>query len=222
METIEKGHGQPALDKGPAPKKAYHHGDLRQALIEAAEDELRANGIEGFTLRGCAKRVGVSHAAPAHHFRDTNALLTELAAVGFRKLVEAQKERQAHAPGDPRSQMVAAGLGYVDFTLSNPELFKLIFSSKRADFCNSALEGAAQAAYEHLLSSVDAMTGTARDGSLDAVIDLMAIWSTAHGLADLLMSGRMKAIQALDPAERDAALARILCRALRDGQGEAG
>src|SRR5215510_13729417 len=89
----------------------YHHGNLRAALLEAAEVELEAQGIEGFSLRGVAKRAGVSHAAPAHHFGDTNGLLTGLAADGYRRFVAAQEARQKNSPTDGMSQLVAAGLG---------------------------------------------------------------------------------------------------------------
>src|SRR5688572_25193146 len=75
-----------------APKHAerdgYHHGDLRAALISAAEEELVEKGVDGFTLRGCARRAGVSHAAPAHHFKDVRALFTALATIGLRRLAE--------------------------------------------------------------------------------------------------------------------------------------
>ena len=63
--------------------KTYHHGDLRNALLDAAETVLAARGVEAFSLRACAKEAGVSHAAPAHHFRDVAGLLTALAARGF-------------------------------------------------------------------------------------------------------------------------------------------
>ena len=66
---------------------AYHHGDLRKALLVAAEAELVEKGLEGFTLRCCAKRAGVSHAAPAHHFKDANALLTALATEGYERFL---------------------------------------------------------------------------------------------------------------------------------------
>ena len=72
------------MQTSESARHAYHHGDLRKALIEAAEAELAEKGVEGFTLRGCAKRAGVSHAAPAHHFKDANALLTALAVVAAR------------------------------------------------------------------------------------------------------------------------------------------
>ncbi|MEO0497745.1 MAG: helix-turn-helix domain-containing protein, partial [Pseudomonadota bacterium] len=63
----------------------YHHGDLREALLTAAEVELTDRGIEGLSLRGVAKRAGVSHAAPAHHFGDKAGLLTALTTIGFQR-----------------------------------------------------------------------------------------------------------------------------------------
>src|SRR5262245_45102253 len=94
--------------QGPVSRaQPYHHGNLRAALLEAAEAELEAEGIEGFSLRGVAKRAGVSHAAPAHHFGDASGLLTGLAAEGYRRFVAAQK----NASSDGMSQLVAAGLG---------------------------------------------------------------------------------------------------------------
>jgi AcrR family transcriptional regulator len=83
----------------PAPR--YHHGDLRAALLRAAEDELTERGAEGFSLRGVARRVGVSHAAPAHHFADTGALLAALAAEGFRRFLATQRAHQARAAPQP-------------------------------------------------------------------------------------------------------------------------
>ena len=80
------------------PPDSYHHGALRAALIEAAEALLREDGIESFSLRECARRAGVSHAAPAHHFGDARGLLTACAAAGFNQLADAM-ERDAAAAG---------------------------------------------------------------------------------------------------------------------------
>ena len=91
------------------PKDSYHHGDLRAALIAAAEATLAETGVEGFSLRQVAKRVGVSHSAPAHHFGDTQRLLCALAAEGFRRFREAMLARQAAAAPDARAQLVASG-----------------------------------------------------------------------------------------------------------------
>lgn len=194
-------------------RQSYHHGDLRHALLDAAEKELTEKGIEGFTLRGCAKRAGVSHAAPAHHFRDANGLLTALAALGFERFLTCQKARQADAPQDPRAQLVASGLGYVDFALANPALFRLMFASKRADFASGDLARNAEAAFNYLVQGVEAIRG--RDPYRDAagMLDVMATWGLTHGLADLMLSGRMKPLLAMPPAAREAALSQIIGRA---------
>ena len=71
---------------GMRSKATYHHGDLKEALLTAAEAVLRDRGLQGFTLRECARRAGVSHAAPKHHFGDVRGVLTEIAARGFAQL----------------------------------------------------------------------------------------------------------------------------------------
>jgi AcrR family transcriptional regulator len=204
---------QPLETNGKPERPPYHHGDLRHALLDAAEKELADRGIEGFTLRGCAKRAGVSHAAPAHHFRDANGLLTALAALGFERFLSFQKARQADAPQDPRSQLVASGLGYIDFALANPALFRLMFASERADFASDDLARNADAAFDYLVQGVEAIRG--RDPYRDAagMLDVMATWGLTHGLADLMLSGRMKPLLAMPPAARDAALSQIIGRA---------
>ncbi|WP_210321137.1 TetR/AcrR family transcriptional regulator [Aquibium microcysteis] len=200
-------------EKRKTGRPPYHHGDLRHALLEAAEKELADKGIEGFTLRGCAKRAGVSHAAPAHHFRDANGLLTALAALGFERFLSCQKARQAGAPQDPRSQLVASGLGYIDFALANPALFRLMFASGRADFASVDLARNADAAFDYLVKGVETIRG--RDPYRDAagMLEVMATWGLTHGLADLMLSGRMKPLLAMPVAARDAALSEIIGRA---------
>jgi AcrR family transcriptional regulator len=193
--------------RGMTDEKPYHHGDLRSALLAAAEAELAARGIEAFSLRAVAKRAGVSHAAPAHHFGDVNGLLTALAAEGFRQFLAAQSAREARAPTDARSQLIAAGLGYIDFAIQRPALFRLLWGSKRPDFADTHLSAAATAAYKHLIDQVWAAGGT-------TVADESAVWAIAHGLADLLAAGRMRSIGSMTQAERDAAITAIISRAL--------
>ena len=110
-------------------KPPYHHGDLRAALLAAAEVELAEAGIEAFSLRQVARRAGVSHAAPTHHFGDGQGLLTALAAEGYRRLLATQAAHEARAAPDARAQLVAAGVGYVDFAMTSPALFRLLFGS---------------------------------------------------------------------------------------------
>lgn len=195
------------MDHGPDRKTPYHHGDLRAALLTAAEAELAAHGVEGFSLRQVARRAGVSHAAPAHHFGDANGLLTALAVVGYTEFLAAQARREALAAPDARQQLIAAGLGYVDFAMERPALFRLLFGSERADYDNPDLAAASRAAYGHLVDQVRAAGGR-------SVADECAVWAIAHGLADLVAAGRMKSVASFSPPERDAVIAGIIARAL--------
>lgn len=197
-------------------KPAYHHGDLRKALLDAAEIELAEKGVEAFTLRGVARRAGVSHAAPAHHFRDTNALLTALAAAAFQRFAAALRERQRLAPEDARSRYVACGVSYIDFALANPALFKLMFGSQRPDAGDIDLNRYGAEAFRIL---VDAIKGVREADPLAdeaGTIDVAASWAIVHGIADLLIAGRMRFLEPLLAGDRDAVLSRLVGRALPD------
>ncbi|MDN5927981.1 MAG: TetR/AcrR family transcriptional regulator [Hyphomicrobiales bacterium] len=181
-----------AMKGGETSKAGYHHGDLREALLVAAEEELAEKGVEGFTLRGCAKRAGVSHAAPAHHFKDADGLLTALAAVGFTRFTTAMTARQSAAPVNSRERLVALGLGYIDFAISEPALFRLMFASGRPDFNDPELQQVAMNSLGQLIQGVSAVRGSAAQGDKAAMLDVAAAWSMVHGIADLALSGRMK------------------------------
>jgi AcrR family transcriptional regulator len=205
----------PQRSTSPAARRTdtYHHGDLRAVLLGAGEVELAERGIEGFSLRGVAKRAGVSHAAPAHHFRDVNSLLTALAAEGFRRFLDFQKARQKKAKGDPLSQLVAAGMGYIDFAMAHPALFRLMFSSDRPDHASLDLFAAARAAYRQLVEDVARLRAPA-PGQEPPPAEVMRTWAIAHGLADLMNSKRLKPLLGLRKGERDAALEDMLRRSL--------
>jgi AcrR family transcriptional regulator len=195
----------------------YHHGDLRRALLEAAEAELVAAGLEAFSLRRVAKRAGVSHAAPAHHFGDVRGLLTALAAQGFERLVATQAEREAAAGADPDARLVASGVGYVDFAVAHPALFRLMFASGRPDHSDPHLKAAGRAAYRRLVDNVAAAAYGDSATDEPPVEAVMAAWSVAHGLADLIIGGQVEALAALAEPERTDAVAAILRGSLRGG-----
>jgi AcrR family transcriptional regulator len=201
-------------EKQPMPSQGkatpYHHGDLRQALLDAAEAELAEKGLEGFTLRGCAKRAGVSHAAPAHHFRDANGLLTALAAVGHERFTAAMQKRQAVATS-PRGRLIGAGLGYLDFARANPGLFRLMFASLRPDFSDPGLAEAGFRSFSVLTDAVRDLTGVGPFKDRTAMLDAMAAWSVVHGLAHLLLAGQLPIAKESDP---DATYAEIIGRAM--------
>jgi AcrR family transcriptional regulator len=186
-------------------EKPYHHGDLRAALLAAAEAELTEKGVEGFSLRSVAKQAGVSHAAPSHHFGDTNGLLTALAAEGFRRF-QATLDAREQGAVDARDRAVRAGLGYLEFALARPALFRLIFSSARPDYASDDLIEAARVAYDHLVGLVVALGG--------GEVDVVALWATAHGIADLANGHKLRTLQEKAPADREALIRAVLARAL--------
>ena len=186
-------------------EKPYHHGDLRAALLAAAEAELTEKGVEGFSLRSVAKRAGVSHAAPAHHFGDTGGLLTALAAEGFQSFQDTLDAREVGA-ADARDKAVRAGLGYLEVALKRPALFRLIFSSARPDFASTDLIAAAGRAYDHLVGLVTVLGG--------GETDVLALWATSHGIADLSAGQKLRTLQGKSAAERETMIRAVLLRCL--------
>src|SRR5690554_1829417 len=196
-------------------RRHYHHGNLPSALLQAAEEELSEHGIERFSLRSVAKRAGVSHAAPAHHFGDLRGLLTALAARGYERLIEFQDDRQISAAADPRSRIAASGLGYIDFAIAHPALFRLMFSSDRPDRNNPHFSQASLETFERLVSETQAVAKKNPYEDKDAMKDLMVSWSLVHGLAELIVSGRAErplGLAKLQNDERDAVLTDIIRR----------
>jgi len=204
--------------KTDAPEKApYHHGDLKKALLEAAEVELIDKGVEAFSLRGVAKRAGVSHAAPAHHFKDTNTLLTALATVAAERFHAAMTDRQAKAAADPQSQFVASGLGYIDFALTNPALFKLMFGSERPATDDPELIHHSMSSFMVLVDGVAAIRGFNPFEQDEGRLDVTAAWSLVHGISNLLISGRMQFLQPLLEKDREGTLTRLVERVIPGG-----
>src|SRR5438876_6427866 len=119
----------------------YHHGSLREALLQAAERILERDGIQGLTLRAAAREAGVSHAAPKNHFGDLSGLLSELAAVGFERFV-AMMQVNVRDGDPPAHRMAAIGRGYVTFARTYPGLFLLMFRGERLDMSRPALRAA--------------------------------------------------------------------------------
>src|ERR1700716_1653079 len=123
----------------------YHHGALRDALLEAAERVLERDGLQGLTLRAVAREAGVSHAAPTHHFGDLTGLVSELAAIGFRQLNAAMVTARAAGTSLPEKAMAGAK-AYVAYAQAHPGLYGLIFRPERLDMSRPSLREAAQAA----------------------------------------------------------------------------
>ena len=182
--------GRDKVTAGPKPS-AYHHGDLRRALLASAEMVLAERGVEGFTLRECARRAGVSHAAPAHHFGDVTGLLTALAALGFETLIAAMQEARVGIE-DPTERLRAIGRGYVAFARGYPERFRLTFDWHRLNHEDPALRAAGGAAFEELETAIRLVAGMPNEPlEGDLLADLVHTWSLVHGFSHLLLSGQL-------------------------------
>ena len=188
-------------------KSRYHHGDLRHALIEAAESILLERGVEGFSLREAARRAGVSPAAPAHHFGDARGLLTVIATLGFEDLAAALIEANLATEGQGRRpRIVAQGHAYVRFAMTKPARFDLMWRRDLIDLTDPAHQQAGFRAYQLLH---EAVTGTTLDPScltenFTADPRVIAAWSMAHGFTGL---ARRQSIDPDTPGLLDGVLA---------------
>jgi AcrR family transcriptional regulator len=170
----------------PRPSKhAYHHGDLREALLKAAEKIMRQEGLQALTLRAAARAAGVSHAAPAHHFKDLSGLLTELAIVGFKRLRDCMQA----AAGEPLYKPWFLARAYVLFAIENSELFLLMFRSQSLDAKNPILQQERVDTFSHLSQASEIKL---ENLTLEQLGMLTAGWSIAHGFAMLYIDGPIK------------------------------
>jgi AcrR family transcriptional regulator len=180
-----------ARGKRAAPRDAYHHGALREALIEAAESVLAERGLEGFSLREVARRSGVSPAAPAHHFGDADGLLRAVATLAFDGLTATLEAGNARGGADPVARLREQGVGYVGFALRHPGRFGLMFRTGLKK--DEALERSAHAAFMALEQGVRDLFGVPADAPLAEVQQsaLLSIWSVVHGFAHLALAGQL-------------------------------
>jgi AcrR family transcriptional regulator len=147
-------------------------GGGRAALLTAAREELAEVGTGGLSLRSIARRAGVSHAAPKHHFGDRAGLLTALASQGFGQLGDALEHAVATSVGDPRERLAALGRAYVHTGLRDPALFELMFRPDLLDRDDPNLREAQQATFDLLAAVVaDAPTDARADGPADARVE---------------------------------------------------
>src|SRR5512143_2476404 len=134
--------------------KPYHHGELREALVAAGRKLLEEKGLRGFTLRECARRAAVSHAAPAHHFASIDDLFAGIATRGYHELTAAMAAEARRSGGDAAARLVGQGVGYMAFAAANPMLFQLMFSREANRVETAELEAAAKAAHRLHLTAV--------------------------------------------------------------------
>lgn len=189
--------------------RPYHHGRLRAALIIAATAIIEETGVEGFSLRGAARRAGVSAAAPAHHFKDARGLLTAVATEGFVALAEALETVRGD---DRRAQLTAQAHAYLRFAQSRPGLFGLMWRKGMLDMTDREHVAAGKRAFAALNRVVLGKDiADTSPGELGAAASV-AWWSMVHGFAVLALDGAFAPQGERHPATDallDAALAHL-------------
>lgn len=166
------------------PPKNYHHGDLRGALIKAGREILEKDGAAALTLRACARKAGVSHAAPQHHFPTAADLLAEIAATGYEDFHQALDDGAAKEE-PAAAKLQAMGRSYVTFAKAHPAVYKLMFGAETPPK-SEHLQHAMSAAWNQLTSAV-----TAAYGPDEAQLRAVSTWSLVHGFAMLAINHRL-------------------------------
>ncbi|MEQ8859522.1 MAG: TetR-like C-terminal domain-containing protein [Pseudomonadales bacterium] len=181
-------------------RSGYHHGDLREALLAAADDLLDEEGLQGLTLRACARRAGVSHAAPKHHFADLSELLSIVAARSFDRLTLRLEQARADAGAEPDQRFIAAAQTYVAYARAHPAHFRLMFRSDSLKTCNETLSSASARTFAELADNITLQRGEPdvtpedlRQRILDTGLmeDILLGWSYVHGYTQLLLEGQL-------------------------------
>lgn len=174
---------------------AYHHGDLRRALVDEALRQIGARGIGDWSLREVAAALGVSHAAPYHHFRGRDELVAAVAAQGLERLDALMAEGQRRAGADPVDGLLAIGMAYVRFAVDRPDYFAAIEAAAANPPAAAKRKSRRQTApapgptWMRLTAAVAACQRAGRLPAGDPTIVAVSLWALVHGLAELWKSG---------------------------------
>jgi len=174
------------------PDRPYHHGNLRRGLLDEALATIRADGIDGLTLREIGARLGVSRTALYRHFADKRALLAAVATEGFRMLRQ-QLIAAWEDGGRGRAAFEAMGVAYVRFAAANPAHYRVMFGGfVDPNACDPELAAEAAGAFRAL---VDALAALQRDAAVrgdDTMLMARYVWAVVHGVAMLGIDGQLR------------------------------
>lgn len=203
-------------------RPAYHHGDLRRALLDSAIAIVSSEGIAAISLREVARRAGVSHAAPYNHFADKAALLCAVAEEGFKDLQGAMVNAAARADLSPLERLRQVGVAYVLFAADHPAHFRVMFSPEVAGGkASPALQEAGRATFAHLFEGLSHAANLSPQATMDTAL---TAWATVHGLAMLWIDGQLGWVEAgVNPVEAVAVrVTQVLGRGLALGRRDPG
>jgi AcrR family transcriptional regulator len=171
-------------------ERGYHHGNLREALIQAARDLIKEKGPAGFTFADAARSAGVSAAAPYRHFRDRDALMADVAREGFQRFEAMLSTGWANGKPDPVTAFHNVGKAYLAFAAGEPAYYAAMFESGLSPNLNPELRAAADRAFAVLRTAADALVALLPAGKRPpALMMSLHVWAMAHGIASLFGRG---------------------------------
>jgi AcrR family transcriptional regulator len=169
-------------------RRSYHHGNLREALIDATLELIASKGAAGFTIAEAARLAGVSPAAPYRHFRDADALLAEVALRGFDRLTDRLGKAWNGGRPDPVRAFEDLGRAYLAFARAEPAYYAAMFDSRLATEAYPGLQVAGDRAFGVLREAADLVAGIVPKGRRPpSLMMALHMWSLAHGIASLFV-----------------------------------
>jgi AcrR family transcriptional regulator len=217
MSRSDHRRGRDSRDRG---RRAYHHGNLREALVEAALNLIGEKGPAGFTFAEAARAAGVSPAAPYRHFRDRDALMADVAQRGFEKLADDLAAAWNDGKPDPMTAFKRTGRAYLDFARTEPAYYTAMFETGLPPDLSPDLARAGDRAFGVLREASEALIATLPEGRRPpALMMSLHVWAMSHGIASLFARGDA-ARRALPMAAEDLLEAGILI--YLDGLGADG
>jgi AcrR family transcriptional regulator len=173
---------------GASGRRGYHHGNLREALIDAALELIGAKGPAGFTIAEAARIAGVSPAAPYRHFRDAEALLAEVAVRGFDRFADRLTKAWNGGLPDPVRAFEDLGRAYLAFARKEPAYYAAMFDSNLSTQGHPELLAAGDRAFGVLREAADQVAATVPKGRRPpSLMMALHIWAMAHGIASLFV-----------------------------------
>ncbi len=169
-------------------KQAYHHGELRQALIDAARLLINEHNGNDFSLSDACRRAGVSTAAPYRHFSDKNEIIAEVVAQGFHDMATRSRAAAEVFPRGARDRILAVGQVYMNFAIQEPALFRLMFSQKPSPHGDDIVTVEGKTCFEYVVDEV--VDFCTLNGVLgNAQLMALQLWTMVHGAASLTIDG---------------------------------
>ena len=169
-------------------RRGYHHGNLREALVEATLALIAAKGTAGFTIAETARLAGVSPAAPYRHFRDADALLAEVAVRGFDRFAATLSKAWNNGAPDPIRAFEAMGRAYLGFARDEPAYYAAMFEARLAQDDHPALREAGDRAFAVLREGAETLTARLpREVRPPSLMMALHVWALSHGIASLFV-----------------------------------